>query len=1062
MIGNVRVVAHGRAATEALAEVVAAAQAANPLAPVTVVVPSNFAGLGARRLLGGGLGSGAGGGRGIANVQFVTPLRLADLLAADLLGDRRPITNPVLGAAVRRALAADPGPFGPVADHHATEAALAALYGELSHGSEATLDAVAASGDTGRLAVRFFRAIAAHLTAFHGEEDVARAAAARPDLARVLQPLGHLVWHLPEPATASLIRLLGAALAAAESSVVVAVTGDAAADAPVLAACARAGVEVPAGAVAAISPVTASHIISVTDADEEVRAVLRRVAALAEAGVPLDRIGIFHPLPDPYLHTLQQQLAAAGIPANGPSRQRLLDSVAGRTLLAALALPRERWRRDRVLALVSSAPVRDGGAPTHPGSWEEVSRAAGVVQGLEDWRHKLAGFQAALDRQLADLEAIGAGGGANILGDPNAPGGEAPGPGRARRLHRQQAEAAALWAFVDRLHAKVRAVDAARGWAGKAGAAQALLHHLLGRDTDRQSWPEAEQEAANRVEDALSRLAGLDELEPDPPAEVFGRALHAELDVSRGRVGRFGEGVVYGPLSGAVGHDLDAVFVLGLAEGQWPAPRRDDALLPDSARAAAVDGELTLRAARLPDQHRALLAALAAAPAEGRHLFYPRGDLRGGRHRIPSRWLLDSASARAGRPVYSTDFADLRAPVVEVVPSFAAGVKAAPTHASRLDRDLAVLGAHVDLGHDPAAHPVAAELGRAFECAAARRSEALTEWDGNLAGLPVPSPASGDVLSPSRLEQWAACGFRYFLASVLGLRDRDDPERIVDIGAQDRGSAVHEILERFFSEVIDAGAPGPDEAWTPAQRDRLQAIADEVFTALVQRGRTGRAVHWRVERQRLAVLLDDFLTQDDAFRARARARPVRVEMPFGLDGAPPVTIPLAGGRVVQFRGRADRVDLTTDGHHLVSDYKTGKGTAYERIGTGDPVQAGRTLQLGLYAAAAFQLLGADEAEAHYWMVDEQASFARHGYPWDESRHGRFVQVLSTIVQGIEAGVFGVDPGEWDGWRGTHKTCTYCAFDDVCLRDRGEQAELKQGAPALRVRDGLVWVDPEDG
>ena len=74
MISRVEVVAYGREATAALAGAVDSAQRGSPLAPVTVVVPSNFAGLTARRLL----GSGRFGLAGLANVSFVTPLRLAD------------------------------------------------------------------------------------------------------------------------------------------------------------------------------------------------------------------------------------------------------------------------------------------------------------------------------------------------------------------------------------------------------------------------------------------------------------------------------------------------------------------------------------------------------------------------------------------------------------------------------------------------------------------------------------------------------------------------------------------------------------------------------------------------------------------------------------------------------------------------------------------------------------------------------------------------------------------------------------------------------------------------
>ncbi|MGH8973512.1 MAG: hypothetical protein ACRD0C_09960, partial [Acidimicrobiia bacterium] len=255
MIRDVRAVPYGRPASEALADVVAGAKAGRALAPVTVVVSSNLAGLSARRLLGGG----AVGGQGIANVAFVTPFRMAEFLAADLLHDRRPLTNPVLGAAIRRALAEAPGPFAEVAGHHATERALAGLYGELSHVSEATLDALEGAGWPATAAVAVYRRIAAQLGGFHGEDDVARAAAGRPDLVQALVPFGHVVWYLPEPLTPALGGLVRAVLAAADASVIVGVTGAPDADEPVLAACQRAGIEVPADDVAAVSAPLGSH-----------------------------------------------------------------------------------------------------------------------------------------------------------------------------------------------------------------------------------------------------------------------------------------------------------------------------------------------------------------------------------------------------------------------------------------------------------------------------------------------------------------------------------------------------------------------------------------------------------------------------------------------------------------------------------------------------------------------------------------------------------------------------------------------------------------------------------
>ena len=1030
MIESTQLVRYGREASEALVADVTAAKLGDPLAPVTVIVPSNFVGLSIRRLIGSDTLT-VGQRRGVANVSFVTPFQLAEHVAADLLLDSRPLTNPVLGAAVRRALADDPGPYAPVAQHEATEQALAGLFADLSNVDEAGLDAMLDEGSTAAaLAVGFYRAIASNLQGFHTERDLAVAAAGRPDLVQRLQTFGHVVWYLPTPTTAALADFIGRVLTdASSSSVVVGVSGAADADEPIWRVCSVAGVSIPtpgSSDLPSTGAPSADHVVSVTDAAEEVREVCARSLELIADGVAPHRIGVFFPTPDPYVRVIEQQFDAAGLITNGPNPRRLAESVAGRVLLAALDLPAQRWRRDRVVALVSSGPLQSGDDRVRPTAWDDLSRDAGVVAGLGDWHAKLERFLESTHQQLAELDSA-----------------LEYAAWRHRTLTDRVHDIPRLLRFIDQVAAGVRAVNAADSWQDKGAAATELLISLLGPEHRHDHWPASEQDAFARVESALARLGALDEVEPSPSAAVFIRALRSELDVSRGRRGRFGRGVMYGPIGSAIGHDLDAVFVLGAAEGVLPVPRRDDAILPERVRVSSLD-QLESKSARLHHQHRAFLAALASAPVGRRTVMFPRGSLRSSRQSLPSRWLLDSLSALAGATVHSSDFAALGDDIVETVASFHAGITGRGVATSIDERDV------VEFGRSPGAvvdRPLAALVGRGLELQRDRASDRFTEFDGNLGR--VDTSLGARPVSPSRLETWAACGLRYFMRYVLDVSDRDDPERTDELSALDRGSLIHRVLERFIDASIDAGPPGPAEPWGEDARARLHTIAAEAAEEYEASGKTGRAINWRVQRDDLSDALDRFLSADDHFRRSHLATPDSVELDLGVKRGQPVQIDLPSGRRVAMRGLIDRVDTTADGRVIVSDYKSGRGAKFDKLDA-DPFTGGTSLQLGLYSEGALRHTGRSAAAAAYWMVEAPGQ-KRVGYAWNEELRARFHELLESITTGIDQGVFAAAPGEWDSFRQSHESCTHCEYDPVCVRSRAEHADAKAAAPELRVR-----------
>lgn len=990
---------YGASAVELLAERVREAKTCDPLAPLTIVVPSNYAAVATRREL--------ARRDGVAGTSFLTLYRLAERIGGPALADAglRPVSSPVVLQAIRAALADAPGGLAEVAMHPATELALAAAQRELAGVSPEALDAVAAQSPRAADVVRIVRAATDRLReGWHDEHDLVAAAT------RVLRKgggidLGPVILHLPQRVPPGGAGLLQALAARGPLTMLVGATGVDEADWPVVAALEAAGFAVPQAT--GIERPRATHVVSTSDPDEETRAAVRMVVEAARKGVPLGRMAVLFGAANPYARLLREHLDAAGIAANGAPVRTMGEMLTGRVLRGLLALPDRHFRRSEVLALLSSAKVHDAnGRPAPVRVWDRVSRAAGVVEG-HDWVERLAAFADERVRKASAAE-------------------DEERPGLASRFRHEAGRARSLASFVAGLMTDMATGDALGTWAEMAAWASSLLDRYVGED--RSGWPQPEREAADRVAAAIERLGGLDALGGPPPSvQIFRRLVDGELDVALQRIGRLGEGVLIGPLSLAVGLNLDRVIVLGLVEGTFPDHRLDDSLLPDRERAVA-GGQLASWAEHVDDDHRHLLAAIAAGPAT---VCFSRGDLRQPGSRVASRWLLDDATRLARSPsrVFTADLEDHRgAAWLDIVPSFTAGISRLRFPATSQEHRLAVL-LH---GHGQlSARALAATdpiLAAGAELAESRRASAFTRFDGNLAGRELVPVVNGDrAHSATRLQAWATCPHAYLVEHVLGVEAFDEPERMLRIDPLDKGALVHEVLRRFVEDPS-------------TNADRLQAIGADVCDEFAARGKTGRRLYWRRDRARILADLGRFFVDDASWRAHTGAEPVAAERRFDT------VLPLPGGRALRVRGAIDRVDRLPDGSLVVFDYKTGRSKEYQELTEDEPHQRGTRLQPAIYAAAAGDELGGGPVRFDYWFVTTNGRFTRIGYQVTDGVAAEVGAALATIVDGITRGLFPLRPPEAPGWN--RVDCWPCSPDGLSAAEARRGWERKRDDPLL--------------
>src|SRR5205814_10725819 len=93
------------------------------------------------------------------------------------------------------------------------------------------------------------------------------------------------------------------------------------------------------------------------------------------------------------------------------------------------------------------------------------------------------------------------------------------------------------------------------------------------------------------------------------------------------------------------------------------------------------------------------------------------------------------------------------------------------------------------------------------------RDAGLSRFDGGVGADLAVRPSETAPAAATSIETFARCPFRYFLGNVLRVREVEKPEDVLRISAADKGTLMHEALERFFEEM-HVSRPDAITPWT--------------------------------------------------------------------------------------------------------------------------------------------------------------------------------------------------------------------------------------------------------
>ena len=772
--------------------------------------------------------------------------------------------------------------------------------------------------------------------------------------------------------------------------------------------------------------------------------IARRIHRFAADGLAFDRMAILLRSPERYQPLIEEALRRASIPAYF-SRGVARPDPAGRAFLALLACAGEGCSATRFAEYLSlgQAPPLDrppstdaaalppddellarlyeggeaapapepeadppededaaviGGTLQTPRYWEKLLVDAAVIGGRDRWERRLRGLEAEFRLQLADLDLKE--------------------EGRRPQLLREIARLKNLERFALPLIDLLAALPKQAAWGD-------WIERLDGLAVAALRCPES-------VLAVLGELQIMAEVGPVGLDEVSGvlrdrlRSLRREPELRR-----YG-GVFAGSIDEARGRVFDIVFLPGLCEGLFPSRAHEDPILLDVYR-EKLNAGLRVQDDRVAAERRRLHIACAAAGI--RLVFsYPRVDAVESRPRVPSFYALEIVRAAFGRLPDLRTFEENARHGAPSRLDWPAPIEPAAA-IDDAEFDLAALGRTFAMDAAEAratgrylmdANP---HLVRSLYAHARRARSAWSYADG----IVDPDAATRAVLatqrlaarsySPSALQHFAACPYRFLLHAIHRLHPREEMVALEQLDPLTRGALFHETQFRLFGE-LQAAQLLPIR---PQNAARAAAIADSVLDRVAAKYAEDLAPAiprvWRSEIEDLRTDLRGWIeqvAQDDRGWV-----PTHFEFSFGMPTDPsrdPASTAeeavLDNG--VRLRGAIDLIEKHPARRALrITDHKTGKPPQ----DLPKYVAGGALLQPLAYAMAAEALLGIPCEVSRLSYCTERGGYQEIPFDIAPGHRRFFTHVMSLIDGEIDRGFLPAAPQK--------DACTYCDYLPVC-------------------------------
>lgn len=706
---------------------------------------------------------------------------------------------------------------------------------------------------------------------------------------------------------------------------------------------------------------------SYSDMDDEVRSVLRLIATDLESGVAPGEIGIIVPSRDTYVGLIQKHARQSNIALSGASSFLLSDLPQIRVLLELLEFAGKQLAHEQLVDLLSLGVLKSPLLNPLP-STRALERALRVDGALaED----------------SDSEPV----------DTSNNGNEGPGDPSAKIYLEFKAE----------LEKRLSGIATSKSFSAQIAAIEVFVSDFL--RVPKEIYVEGTKVELALVLGELLNLSRFDMGLTEPNLRMIVDAISEEAASSSLNLEKLGNGVSIQTSQEALGRSLAKLYCLGMAEGLTPRKYREDPLLSNIARAELGIQETTTLA-RIESDLNTFAMVLQASISEP-ILSYPRGDLRAGGDRPVSRWVSIDENLNES-----------------VGASYIGGLGSGSLDSANTALNVGEWTIRRILAQESIAEnsQVAQKLEARRMLLESRNpvNPAWNEYNGNLAEISekVSARFYGKPQSSSGLEKWIKNPIEYLMTNLLGVDVLEDIDGSKRMQANVKGSIVHNALEDWVNEILEAKT---DEQWLWS----IEALLAKAEIHLEE----ARAAHpawlpiiFEADSELIKYELSEvhrqyLIPEKDEWKFRS------AELAFGFDPGrepntlPPIEIQIDAGHTLLLRGKIDRVDEQDNEGVLnlrVIDYKTGSKDGLIRAlkPSGQYIQK---IQLPIYGKLAKKLMGeqkellAGEAALMYWFVSARNDFAvseptKLSGDLEEIFDRTMIQIANHISSGVFPGI----------------------------------------------------------